>query len=609
MKAETLNLKQRLGFLTDRLPERPFLHSFLFMAALFAGAFQVFTPFFFNNDDISQLFFAKGVGFGLEPSAYIGYSNISIGWLLKNLYLLSPKTPWFAYYYLSALFLGLWAFLASLFFQPRPAFRVLLFCISCVSIDAYYFVLLHYTILSSLAFQGALFLLVGLYEKGDSRWYWKGFLLSGLCLYLSFAMRLGPFLLAGLSTLPWGLWVFQKHRWTGSRRVFQPFIFIAALALSFLALFDHYGCDPGWKEFKRFNQARINLMDYRDVKYTPQTRPYFDSVGWSENDFRMFESWCFIDSHLYSVEKMQNLSRYFPSCFTDKPASSGSLNDIFSNYFTSQAVLTCLLTFLLFLPLKFFRFFLVNFIWVIALFLYMMYFLKVPERIFLPLLSYLLNLSIYYSNPRSPLLPERHPLLGIFKICRSAFLGLAVLLSFSDAHRYFLLDQERLHQVQGLQDTIARLNPTDQQLYVAWGNALPYEWIPALDDFEIYRNFHILGLGVFAPSPHSEEMIRRFGLGDVLVDLAGKPNVFLICGPSEGAYYTRYMEEKHHLSIRPLKVFSSPFFNVFKIQLRSPPPSYSALGFKNRPASVRLRGAAWAFWNAWRARAPCPLKA
>lgn len=49
---------------------------------------------------------------------------------------------------------------------------------------------------------------------------------------------------------------------------------------------DHrfYAREPGWSYFFRFNKSINKICDFHRLAYRSDTRKYFDTVGWNEND-------------------------------------------------------------------------------------------------------------------------------------------------------------------------------------------------------------------------------------------------------------------------------------------------------------------------------------
>ncbi len=98
---------------------------------------------------------------------------------------------------------------------------------------------------------------------------------------------------------------------------------VAALAFWALLLFgvqlldsvdrSYYRSEPEWSQVGRFNGVINKVCDYCRLAYRPDTKKYFESVGWNENDLNLMTSYEYaIDPKLFSCEKAEQLL----SCFT-----------------------------------------------------------------------------------------------------------------------------------------------------------------------------------------------------------------------------------------------------------------------------------------------------
>ncbi|MBA4077737.1 MAG: hypothetical protein C0508_22100, partial [Cyanobacteria bacterium PR.023] len=74
-----------------------------------------------------------------------------------------------------------------------------------------------------------------------------------------------------------------------------------------------YAHEPGWSYFFRLNESINKICDFHRLAYRSDTRKYFDTVGWNENDLNVMMAYEFaIDPKLYSCENAEKILSSFP---------------------------------------------------------------------------------------------------------------------------------------------------------------------------------------------------------------------------------------------------------------------------------------------------------
>ena len=89
---------------TRVLKNRPLMLAMGANLVLFFATYLVWTPGFQSNDDPMMMLLTAGVGRTVEPSLYLGFSHVIVGWMLKHLYALTIHVPWYAFYLIGGLF-------------------------------------------------------------------------------------------------------------------------------------------------------------------------------------------------------------------------------------------------------------------------------------------------------------------------------------------------------------------------------------------------------------------------------------------------------------------------------------------------------------------------
>lgn len=521
------------------------------------------------NDDCFKILFAKGIGTNLFPSEFIGYSSVPLGFLLKWFYGTFSSIPWHGLYLVSAQFFGVWLFLYSLLLGPAPLWKCALFSIGFLSANVTFFSNLQFTISASLAAQGALFLLMRLLDRDNPKEIPGGFALIFISTLLAALIRFDELMVTLFCAIPFIFYGLRNNQTRLFKRSMIFFLLTCTMVLLTVPLFSHFWHEhkAGWHDFDLFDHERVEFQDYRIHAYTPQTKPFFDEAGWSENDLNMFNGWYFMDQDKYDWRNMQRLSLHFPRIGVDgKFSTFHSLWEIAQSKFGTRnlMVLFCLL---FLVPLAEFRWFVLSCVWMGLFFLYMLYFWRAPDRLVYQELYYLLCLGIFWTGESpslSPLPPHSFP-----RWVKKFGLVLLMLVSLTLFPSLIRIHSDNLKNVSMealIKNDLARLSPNDNQLFIIWGSAFPFELFDAFDSYETFRRFHLFEFAVYQRSPDALPQLRKFGLRNPLVDMIGKPNVFIICKPDELKMYGRYLSENFPQKVLVAQYFTGSFFTVFQVR-------------------------------------------
>ena len=91
-----------------------------------------------------------------------------------------------------------------------------------------------------------------------------------------------------------------------------------AVPCLFYVLFDQINKaayrSGGWDQFYEYNTEKTSMIDLKYLTYNGASKNIFERVGWSENDYKMFCFWGFVDETTYSIEKLYpaSLTETFP---------------------------------------------------------------------------------------------------------------------------------------------------------------------------------------------------------------------------------------------------------------------------------------------------------
>ena len=100
-----------------------------------------------------------------------------------------------------------------------------------------------------------------------------------------------------------------------------------------------------------------------------------------------------------------------------------------------------------------------------------------------------------------------------------------------------------------LQQSLAALEPQDEQLYVCWAPGFPYEAISPFDNLNSFSKLHQLVMGWPQRTPIFAGIKKKFGISDVSQALYQRPDVFFIGHPRFHALLQKYVEEHQHVQV------------------------------------------------------------
>jgi len=559
--------------LSGKLESLPFRHPVLvsFGITLFLLCIQLhfIRPYFLQNDDIFKILTARGIGVNSTPSPYFLCSGIPLGVFFVKWFEGFPSFPWYGWFICAVQFLSLWSFLWILCLRSSGFFNVALFIVSCLGVQCIFFIFFEFTITSMMAFSACVILFNYSTELPGSKLRNSIWFFSGIFLLLSWLIRPYSFYAMLLVTAPILVFKIREMKlrvlWEQQWKFFTLAGFF--LLLVFFSDYSWYQRNPDWKVFQKFNSVAAELQQFQNPTYTPQTKSLFDSVGWTENDLWLFDHWYWMDPDKYEISKMTQLSSGFPKVGAVKKVGSfNSLPELLGSFWDLR-ILLYFSVFWMFCGGRASRFLLAQLAWIMLYFIYLIYFLKAPDRVTLPPLAYLMNLAIYYAAP--PIFPKwKNGPLHLFLLsgARIIFLGAAFVFVLPNLHNYYLQNLERQKVESQMRSLLRQVHPLENQVYFTWG--LPFELFGAFDTYDFFKPFHLVTASFIQRSPVTQETLDRFGIGNILKDAVDNPNIFVICGKEEGSHYYTYMEENFHISIYAQKVFDGGYFKIYSIHSR-----------------------------------------
>jgi hypothetical protein len=568
------------------LEHHPLVTSLLAGVVVATVAGATVSPHFQTNDDAAFMLMVSGQVLSSEPSELIYWFHPFLSYTLAWLYRLNGKVPWYGLMHLGSLVFALWAILYAVLLKGCSWQRVGLCLLCVVSLGLPFITSLQFTKTAFLAGLGGILLLATTLQQDSSyriSWYRRFFrLASGIfLLILSLFIRDRSLMLACVASLPvigflaWSAWK------TGTTRRFLTVlasVSFVLLTLGFIAL-SIYTQSPGWDRFNRLNPLKSAFLDYQHVSYTTTTQPYFQEVGWSENDYRCLMSWWYVDPQVYSPEKMQAIVAHFPPTTRSSAEIHTALRS-FANHCLAEgttwvvAPLCAALALLGFRSLTALVVLLATLGGVGLVLGFLAVFLKLPPYICQALVTTPCWVALWLSADRQKLSPASswH---FVRQTCGGLLVGvvLMVLLLRSDTPLAKAVTTSRtiMQTNLALRKALGHLAPTPSLTFIVWGS-FPYEAILPLESHNYLRGLRGIAIAALNQSPVQQRMLEAQGISDLPRALFERDDVFLsFDSNNQITILTEYLAEHYGVAVTFTPVFDDPPLRFWKVS-RSPAP-------------------------------------
>ena len=577
----------------------PLRYSFLSIAILFALVLSFISPFYETNDDAVMSMIASGTGIGARPDEHLVFTNFLIGFVLKFLYTIAPQISWYGVY---LVFVHYLANVAATYSVLSWRYRRTIgncFILLIATVGTQLLIRLQFTSTAMWATSCGIFtILTSLCRRrDDARQRVAGMLCTGAGLVSLGAMvRFEPFLIATLAAGIPCLFLVWELNWKTDRTVrtwriglitaVATIFIIAVLQISNNAYYDR---DVGWREFFAFNPYRVKFNDYQWTNFTERTKPVFDRVQWTENDYELISKhWYFDDDQVFSRENLQLIVDGYP--WASSVANWRNFGVWWLILLKDRHLWAIWFQIPLYLwfsrnPKATFIHLVIAAVAIDTVMCGML--LKAPVfRMYFPLFAMQALFSLLYMRCGVPALEKWNKnvpfrtgfwfgLASRFKRgamnfelktiwLERTFVVIALFGAGISLFQANKLSRRVVASNRRLLAEIAKINPQDDQLYVCWGGCFPYESILPLDSPQKLKNFHLLCLGWTQKTPVNLAVKNRFQIRDLAVDLVDRKNVFLISSEYLNPYFEKFILEHYDRSVDWKKCFSSSTFDVWK---------------------------------------------
>jgi len=516
--------------------EKKHIVLFLVILNVLVLLFMMFgqAPIYETDDDFTLAGIASGAQG--EPSPYMIFCNIVLGWLLVALYSVFPSVAWYPIVIIIFTFLAFLALGYALMRKAGPLLGGSAYTLFLLTFSKSFYLAISFTRAAALAAVAGYVLLFYYVNKREEESRWLCALSAALLVFASL-LRWSSFLMVSAFAFVVGVYeVFIR----GGRRPLRSLFaerkaYIVTFAVLLAGVFALQGLhqavyhiSPEWRDYSEYNEIRSELFDYGLPDYE-RNRDALQELGITENDFTMMSSWTFADAEHLDLDTMRairDMRRSTPLSFGHIKKFIKALPKRFSDPLFAWA---CMPVLLYLLTAKRRNWFLMAaFVTIAGGELFYLFFKgREVMRVLIGIYISLACFSLYCMDRENlqwkdtPLAAKRlAPVL-------CGFVGIAVLMNSTV---YFQLADKSGGVSEEPRKSMLEMNQTDN-LYLCDAYNTPYlplsyRVFDVVDD-NIFKNFYYLG-GWTTYSPLTDKRLANHGVTSTFRALAEREDVFLV---------------------------------------------------------------------------------
>lgn len=309
----------------NKFSAKKFIFSCLFNAAVLAATLLVFRPFFEENDDTQIAMIVEGA-FGIKEWHVI-YPNFILGKLYVLLQTVVPFIRWhivlqYAFIYIAyvfsvyviskhkrGVFISIAAVLATfyeLYVSVQYTKTAAFVCVSA-------FLIFFEYVRNNTSLSNANDTMLSFDKKINAKENRLFIIAAWVLLLYGIMLRPESIFIAAVPAAAAGL--LELLRTKNIKRYLCTFApaFIVAVALSMLNSYV-YSLDSDWSHFMKYNQARMQLNDYRyDILDFDKYETELTGLSVSENDALAILTYQYGDDSIFSYERFKEIRDAFPN--------------------------------------------------------------------------------------------------------------------------------------------------------------------------------------------------------------------------------------------------------------------------------------------------------
>jgi hypothetical protein len=558
-----------------KLRANPWAYAVIINLLLIFIASQIFVIRFETSDDTGMLLKVSGTSWVQHPTAFISFSHVFIGWTLKTLYTLLPGISWYGMYLISGVF-AFFTVLSVILIRKFKFIDILAWYVLFMLLAGFWFIIhLQFTITAwCFVFAG---LVLWVYHFQDiSNKPWKQvfrnpeIILSIVLIIIGSMIRWRSFLLSLVLFLPVFIALF---RFRDLKKMIPIASIVSLVVLSGFALHVLHKYIYHMDEIHKQHDERMpyinQFIDYNILEnFSDEEKiDFIKQGGWSPNDYSMLKSWFYLDVNLYSKENAKRILDSLPLS-TAKTTSGGQwhiISGLMGKNMSVHLLLIALLGLLMArLPGKTIALLLIVFGLSISLSWYLISFYKIPPpRVFYSFFMLLAILPVVFPVSNS-ILPK---LKQVYYIAGAVAVALILMTKVPGAISKYNETKTKLTNYNTwLHREMQKINPDPANLYIAWTQSFPWEFMLPFDNLGYMKNFRSVN-SQYGPSTLST--LREFGISDPYRALVEDPRVFLITDVKKENVQLQllggFLFEHYNLRVQRQVIYQNEVFTINKL--------------------------------------------
>ncbi|MFQ5507917.1 MAG: hypothetical protein ACE5FN_01125 [Leptospirillia bacterium] len=548
----------------------------LLAAAIVLSGFDLFLSRFSirfaTNDDTTMQLIAMGFYTDGVPSPHLMLVGLPLGFLLKGLYTVFPGVQWYSIILVGSHFIGSVALWYVFLGHWRRGFVFAAFVLGFLFLESELLMQLQFTSATMVLATGGLVLLLDALLRGQS-FRPVAVVVAGFMVALSGFIRFKAMGASVLLALPLFLIVLGMLLYRAKRRLSHPavrsvtaFALVVVLVLGGGLAFEkfYYADKPGWVNYFDYRKQQARVLGYPQLMNDPRLPVLIKQVGWSPNDFFLWQRYFFFDHEIYSsahlktiADELQFSSGGKAGGFSRQVATLGQYRVFF------QVASAVLLIALLAAPLASWAVILMMAGWSALVIYGFVTFMRLPAQLALPVIFVATVLIAFSGCIQSAGLPSRWRMaLAALPGCFLLFvLGVHVDEQSSLSSKNDRASVSALTQMENLR----RLDPNGT--FLNWLAVLRVEDMSPLTPPAQIPRLRTINTGWQTFSPLSDAFLNRKSPGDVYRGIfaprkqdGGNLWLMLPRGEKQARYYmgliTRFMREHHGSMVARAQVVS-----------------------------------------------------
>ncbi len=558
----------------DEKHSRQSIRTVLIYAVALAASCVAITQYFFpahfeTVDDLNFTLLLSGVGLTHAPTYQTWFTNVLITYPLMWLFQWNADIAWYSIYLFSVLTAGFSIVAAVLMLRFNRRLGAGLFLIYYISIGAYIVNGLQYTSATALLTQAAVLLAfcLPLTNRFPARRFpnWVVCLTVITTIFASL-IRFEPFMLVLLFS---AITVFAvtPGKLASIKAYAKPIAcFVVAVIIGFaLKTANNYYYDrqPAFAGIRDFFQPFSKIAD------SDRVLAMGTNSDLTENDYHLVKQFFVADKKVFTTEALsQTVAK------TELPFTIHKLQWVLTTNVIPLVLLCLSIAWLLDPRLMSRKAFLVWLTGLVTLVLYLAFFMKLPTRVHLTLMTCAMTTLFMFM--------DRKKLMRIIKeikttnsrkkiILIGAFCVIAGWLPHLMLSRLEEEWQFQSKKGEWLKAAIPVLAPKPQQLFIVIGTDTPYQYLrPFQNPRQYFSNFDIYRTSLWGRVPVGENMLKAHGYSN-LFEACKSPDVFFISNPKANALFARFLEEHYQMKSEFTLVNSAPNIDIEVYSLKLSP--------------------------------------